>query len=188
MRIARLAGTLCMVAVACEPGMAWAQASAVGATVASRRTSRRPRRAARRGQGGEREWKCSTTHCSGRGPGGDATASCKALVAQVGALKSFTAEGRAVDVKTCGGSAIAAPAMQAAPVKKLTLVSTATPTPAAARRRRARHRPRQRQRRSWRRRVAASPGRRRRSPSPAPASPRRARPSRRSRGRRRRSR
>ena len=58
------------------------------------------------------QWTCTTTHCSGRGPGSDPAAICAALVKQVGLLKTFVAAGKSVDMKTCNGTM---PSMSAAP-------------------------------------------------------------------------
>jgi hypothetical protein len=58
-------------------------------------------------------WHCTTTHCTGSGSGKDPASTCAALVKQVGALKSFTAAGKGVDMKACNG---VAPAMSARPV------------------------------------------------------------------------
>ena len=74
------------------------------------------------------EWTCSTTHCAGKGPGGDPLGTCKAVTKQVGPLKSFTAAGRAVDLNTCGALP---PPMVAAPMKSAVPVAAA-PVGAAA--------------------------------------------------------
>jgi hypothetical protein len=91
---------------------------------------------------GGTSWSCSTTHCTGKGPGNDPAATCKALVQQVGALKNFVAGGRAIDMKTCGAQPAA---MTAAPMKVATIQAApvvrppvplptqkGAPTPAAA--------------------------------------------------------
>jgi hypothetical protein len=73
------------------------------------------------------EWTCTTTRCGGRGPSKDPLSTCKALVGQVGALKSFTAGGRPVDLQACG--AVAAIAMAAVPVRASVPVPIAKPIP-----------------------------------------------------------
>lgn len=72
---------------------------------------------------GGAEWTCTTTACYGKGPGNDAIATCKALTAQVGALKSFLAAGKALDIRVCA----ATPALQSLPMT----LSFPAPSPAA---------------------------------------------------------
>ncbi len=72
---------------------------------------------------GGAEWTCTTTACYGKGPGNDPIATCKALMAQVGALKSFLAAGKALDITMCA----ATPALQSMRLKP----STPAPSPAA---------------------------------------------------------
>ena len=52
---------------------------------------------------GGASWSCSTTHCTGKGPGNDPASTCAALVKHVGPLKNFTAAGKGVDMKACNG-------------------------------------------------------------------------------------
>ena len=52
---------------------------------------------------GGASWSCSTTHCTGKGPGNDPASTCSALVKHVGPLKNFTAAGKGVDMKACNG-------------------------------------------------------------------------------------
>ena len=52
---------------------------------------------------GSATWSCSTTHCTGKGPGNDPASTCAALVKHVGPLKNFTAAGKGVDMKACNG-------------------------------------------------------------------------------------
>ena len=52
---------------------------------------------------GGASWSCSTTHCTGKGPGNDPASACSALVKHVGPLKNFTAAGKGVDMKACNG-------------------------------------------------------------------------------------
>jgi hypothetical protein len=68
------------------------------------------------------QWTCNTVHCSGKGPASDSVAACHALSQRYGALKSFSAGGRSVDVKKC---AAAPTAMQSAPMKALAPVGVA---------------------------------------------------------------
>ena len=77
------------------------------------------------------EWSCTTTRCTGKGSGKDPLGTCKAIVPQVGALKSFTAAGRAVDLHACG-AVPAATTMTAAPMSRTAPVSTVKPATGAA--------------------------------------------------------
>ena len=52
---------------------------------------------------GGASWSCSTTHCTGKGPGNDPASTCAALVKHVGPHKNFTAAGKGVDMKACNG-------------------------------------------------------------------------------------
>ncbi len=83
---------------------------------------------------GSTAWHCTTTHCSGTGPGTDAAALCKALAAQVGALKNFSAAGRAIDMRTCPAPAPlpVASVAQVAPANKIAAPVSIPGAPPAA--------------------------------------------------------
>ena len=60
------------------------------------------------------DFACAASHCRGSGVSKDPLGVCKSLAKQAGALKSFSAAGRAIDVRSCNA---ATPAVAAVPQK-----------------------------------------------------------------------
>lgn len=125
MQIASRAAVLCMIAFV--PLAAGAQATTVSFQADLGKALAQP--GGQIAVGGV-QWTCNTVHCSGKGPASDSVAACHALSQRFGALKTFSAAGRSVDVKKCAAAPTAMKVI--APVGVAATVSQPVAKPSAA--------------------------------------------------------